>query len=223
MKVGKHDRNENNDWKIGDMPINKTKSYKYLGDIVTDDGKNTKNIESRHDKTISNTISIKTIATNDIFRDIGTTVLLQLHETNTLSALLTNCESWTLLKKEKEQFEQIEIQSIKILFDLPSHTPTPALIYCFGLIYTALRVEKRQLLYLWKVLNREQSHWTHKALTHVMTANSGWGKSCIEILTKHDLPTNLQIIKSLSKNDWTNKVNKAIEKNQQRSSSRRFT
>ena len=213
MKVGKHDKSGNNGWKIGEMPISKTKSYRYLGDIITDDGKNTKNLENRRNRTISTTISIKTIATNDVFRDIGTAVLMQLHDTNTLSALLTNCESWTLLKKENEQLQQIEIQSIKLLFDLPSHTPTPALIYTLGLLYTALRVEKRQLLYLWKVLNREQSHWTYKALTHVMTTNSGWGKSCSEILTKHDLPTNLQDIKCLSKNEWTKKVDKAIEKN----------
>ena len=42
MKVGKHRNNENDDWKIGDMTINETKSYKYLGDIITEDGKNTK-------------------------------------------------------------------------------------------------------------------------------------------------------------------------------------
>ena len=101
MKVGKHRNNTNDEWKIGDMTINETKSYKYLGDIITEDAKNTKNLESRRNKTISTTISIKTIASNDIFREIGTFVLIDLHETTTLSALLTNCESWTLNKKER--------------------------------------------------------------------------------------------------------------------------
>ena len=61
MRVGQHQNNEGNEWKIGEMTINEneTKSYKYLGDIVTDD------------KTISTTISIKTIASNDIFREMG--------------------------------------------------------------------------------------------------------------------------------------------------------
>ena len=217
MKVGKHDKNGNNEWKIGEMPISETKSYKYLGDIITNDGKNTKNLENRRNRTISTTISIKTIATNDVFRDIGTAVLMQLHDTNTLSALLTNCESWTLLKKENEQLQQIEIQSIKLLFDLPSHTPTPAptpaLIYTLGLLYTSLRVEKRKFLYLWKVINRYPSHWTYKALTHILTKKIGWGKSCDEFLTKHDLPSNLQVIKNLTRNEWTKKVNKAVEKN----------
>ena len=212
MKVGKHINNAENDWKIGEMSINETKSYKYLGDIITADGKNTENLESRRGKTISTTISIKTIATNETFSEIGTSVILELHETNTLSALLTNCESWTLLKKEKENLEQMEIQSIKLLFDLPAHTPTPALIYTFGLLYTSIRVEKRQLHYLWKVANRNPSHWTHKALSQVMIREVGWGKACNETLKKYNLPTNLQTIKNFTKNEWTNRVNKATEK-----------
>ena len=212
MNVGKHKKDEKNEWKIGEMPISETKSYTYLGDVITDDGKNKKNLEKRREKTISTTISIKTLATNDTLNEIGTTVIMELHETNTLSALLTNCESWTLLKKDKEDLEQMEIQSIKLLFDLPAHTPTPALLYTFGLLYTALRVEKRQLSYLWKVAHRDPDHWTFIALSQLMSKEVGWGKACKEILHKYNLPTNLRIIKNTNKNEWTNKVNEAIEK-----------
>ena len=75
MRVGKHKTDGNNDWKIGDMPITETESYKYLGDVITNDGKNASNIKNRKDKAISTTIAIKTIATNDIFRDIETSVI----------------------------------------------------------------------------------------------------------------------------------------------------
>ena len=212
MKVGKHDENEKNEWKIGDMRINETKAYKYLGDIITDDGKNTKNIQARKDKTTATTIAIKTIASNETFREIGTSVILELHETTTLSALLTNSESWSLNKTEKLDLERIEIQSVKLLFDLPAHIPTPALIYAFGLLYTSLRVEQRQLVYLWKVAQREAQHWTKKTLSHVMTKNIGWGKSMNEILTKHQLPMELLTIGRFSKYEWTNKVKVEIEK-----------
>ena len=77
MKVGKHKKDANNEWKIGEMPISETKSYRYLGDIITDDGKNAKNLENRRNKTISTTISIKTIVTNDVFREIGTAVIME--------------------------------------------------------------------------------------------------------------------------------------------------
>ena len=212
MKVGKHDTTEKKNWKIGEMPINETKAYKYLGDIITDDGKNTKNIEARKAKSTATTISIKTIASNEAFKEVGTSVILELHDTITLSALLTNSESWTLNKTEKIELERMEIQSVKLLFDLPAHIPTPALVYAFGLLYTSLRVEQRQLMYLWKVAQREPNHWTKITMRQVMTKNIGWGKTINEILSKYELPMQLQAIGRLSKYEWTNRVKQTIEK-----------
>ena len=39
MKVGKH-TDKTNEWKVGEMTITETNRYKYLGDIITNDGKN---------------------------------------------------------------------------------------------------------------------------------------------------------------------------------------
>lgn len=101
MRVGKHSNKEKDTWKIGDMEIDETETYKYLGDIITSDGKNKKNIEMRKNKLNASTISIKTIASNETLYMLETTVLLNLHETINLPALLTNAESWCLNKKEK--------------------------------------------------------------------------------------------------------------------------
>ena len=211
MKIGKHKKDIRNDWKIGEMDISETKSYKYLGDVITDDGKNTKNIESRKNKSIATTISIKTIASNHSFKQIGAQVLIDLHETINMTAVLTNSESWTLRKKDKEEFEKLEIQAFKHLFDLPIHTPTPAIIYTFGLLYTTFRIEQRQLNYLWKIVQRDPENWTHIMLQEVLTKGIGWGKSIKEILERHSLPTDLQAIRNTCKNEWTMKVKKAIE------------
>ena len=155
MRVGKHSNKEKDTWKIGDMEIDETETYKYLGDIITSDGKNKKNIEMRKNKLNASTISIKTIASNETLYMLETTVLLNLHETINLPALLTNAESWRLNKGESDEIEKIEIQTMKRLFDLPLHLPTPAILYEFGLLYTKLRIEQKQLIYLWKILSRD--------------------------------------------------------------------
>ena len=49
MPIGKN-REEKQEWKVGDMIIDETEEYKYLGDIISYDGKNTKNIKARKDK-----------------------------------------------------------------------------------------------------------------------------------------------------------------------------
>ena len=104
------------------------------------------------------------------------------------------------------------MQAIKLLFDLPAHIPTPALIFSLGLIYTSLRVKQKQLLYLWKLVNREQGHWTKQALAETLNRNIGWGKHIQATLSKFDLPTNLDTIKAHRKNEWTQKVKSTIEK-----------
>ena len=41
MRVGTHpSKPHNKTWMLGDMPIDETKTYKYLGDIISDNGKN---------------------------------------------------------------------------------------------------------------------------------------------------------------------------------------
>ena len=62
MRVGRHKTTNTMPWKIGDMQIEETKTYKYRGDVISNDGKNGKNIESRRNKMNGTTISIKTIA-----------------------------------------------------------------------------------------------------------------------------------------------------------------
>ena len=218
MRVGNHkDQGHNTDipqkeWKIGDMTIQESSTYKYLGDIIRNDGKNTKNIEARKEKINASTITINTIAEGEILNKIETVVLLELHEKVNIPSLLTNCESWNLLKGEKDELERIEIQTLKYLFDLPIHTPTPAILYTFGTLFTCLRIEQRQLIYIHKILNKENGHWTKRMLEKLAVMNIGWYKCIIELLKKYDLPTDFQEIRNTRQNEWKRKVKIEIEK-----------
>ena len=105
MRVGRHTE-ESKQWMIGDMPIEETTSYKYLGDLLTSDGKNTKNLEMRKNNATATTVSINCFAANEVLKRIETDVLLRLHEKVTISGLLTNAESWTLNRGEKTELEK---------------------------------------------------------------------------------------------------------------------
>ena len=61
MRLGKHNE-EQTEWKIGNMAITESDSYKYLGDIVTSDGKNSKNLTDRKNKMKTSIVTIHTIA-----------------------------------------------------------------------------------------------------------------------------------------------------------------
>ena len=199
------------------LSLDETDSYKYLGDVVTNDGKNLKNLEARKNKAFATTCSINSIAGTNILRKIETKVILELHEKVILSALLTNAEAWTLLKSEKDEVERIEIQTLKMLFDLPIHTPTPAIIYTFGTLFTNLRIEKKRLIYLHRLINKPNNSWMKKTFNILNRLNVGWAKSINETLNDLNLPTDFSEIKATTTRQWKNIVHAKIDvKNQNR-------
>ena len=46
LKIGKHE-DEQNEWSLGELKIKETETYRYLGDVISKDGKNEKNIEAK--------------------------------------------------------------------------------------------------------------------------------------------------------------------------------
>ena len=146
MKIGK--KVDQNTWSLGEMSIGSCDSYTYLGDVITSDGKNTENIKNRKNKITATSISINSIASSEVLFKIETPVLLELHEKVNVPSLLSNSEAWTLLKSEESDIERAEVQCLKNLFDLPMKTPTPAVLFTFGILYTSVRVDQQKLIYL---------------------------------------------------------------------------
>ena len=210
MRTGKH-TSESSDWKLGDNFIQETTQYRYLGDEITSNGKNTENIKSRGQKIRATTATINTIASNEVLNCVESAVLLELHERITIPTLLNNAESWILNKSEIEELERIEVQALKNLFQLPLQTPTAAIIFTFGTLFTKQRIDKKQLLFLHKILNRHQNHWTLRTLHTLDENNIGWAKMIKDTLLHYNLPTNFQDVKQIPKPEWARNVRTAIE------------
>ena len=89
-----------------------TASYKYLGDIVTNNNKNKMNLEAKENK-VNNTIrQINTTASSDVMRGVEARVLLILYEKSGIPSLINNCESWTLSPSEEEQIDKMGIRAL---------------------------------------------------------------------------------------------------------------
>ena len=116
MKVGNHSNNCKRTWKLGELSIEETTEYKYLGDIITSDGKNSQNLRSRNAKLQATTVTINTIASSEVLHKIETSVLLELHDKISISGLLTNAESWNLNRSEEDEIEKMEIQAVKKIY-----------------------------------------------------------------------------------------------------------
>ena len=126
--------------------------------------------------------------------------------------LLNNAESWFLTTKEEKQLDTIGIRVMKRLFNLPTTTPNVSIVYSFGLLYITQVVDKKQFIYLHKLLTRVEPHWTHRYLKYQKSHNIAWAKQISNKLTEYDLETDWDVIKRMSPNEWKEKVRVAILK-----------
>ena len=132
-------------------------SDKYVGDIISKDGKNIKNIKSRIGKgigTISNIMNIlKEVSLGQYFFEVS----LLLRESIFLSAILLNSETWVnLTKTDTEELEMLDETLLRRLLEAPAKTPIPGLYLELGIYPLRFSIINRRLMFLHHILNCDE-------------------------------------------------------------------
>ena len=215
LEVGRH-TNIKPKWKLGDQEIEGAESYKYLGDVINRKGTNNENIEERVGKMKTSTRGIISYGISSTMRKLKSSMLIELHESISIPSLLNNSESWLLNATNLHELEKIEVWALKRILNLPPKTPTAALRYETGTLFVEVRIDQRQLIYLHKVLQRSEEHWTHHILKILNKMNIGWAAEINKKLTEYELITDWTKIATCSAGDWKNQVKQAVEKMNQK-------
>ena len=210
VEVGSH-KEERSSWKLGDHEISKCDSYKYLGDYISRDGKDAENLKERGEKAKAVVRTIITCCKSEIMVKIGVTTMIRLHEAETIPTLLYNAETWTLTATEKKSLDLVEIAALKKIVGLRQTTPTAGIILTTGTMFTTIRIEIKQLLFLQRILRRENSQWTKALLINMKEENISWAKQIEETLEKWNLETDWEQIEKKSVPQWKNEVLTAAE------------
>ena len=145
-------------------------------------------------------------------KKIEINVLITLHESVTLPALLYNAETWPLNKTIKKEIDKIEIWAWKSMLGLPKTTPNAAVMVCSGALFASLRVQVKQLVYLHRILQKDEDHWTKITLKALIEYDIGWAKQIRENLDAWNLERDIEKIKKKSVNEWKKEVSDAAEK-----------
>ena len=204
-------------WTLGQKRIRNTTSYKYLGDTITSNGKNKTNIEKRFNTVQSIIRQINTTAASDVMKGVESKVILELYHACIIPSFLNNAESWCLSDSEEKELDKLGIRIIKRLFSLPEKTPSPAVIHSFGLLNTTQQIDQKKFMFLYKILQRPNDHWTKKMLFHLKSQDIGWAKSIQAKLAAYGLEPDWDKIKDHNKSSWKHVVNTAVkEKNKQK-------
>jgi predicted nucleic acid-binding protein len=210
MKIGQRNALRK-EWDLGEKKIAVVDSYRYLGDIIMRNGGNQRNIEERSAKVKISTRKVITCAKNEVMKKIQVGTLLQLHEVMTVPALLMNSETWILNKTERQKLDCIEIWALKNLLGLPKTTPTAGVMFECGTLFTSIRIDERQFLYLHKVLQRPETDWCRKIMVDLEHENLGWAKQINTKLDEYELTTSWEEIKGKSGEQWKKQVKQAVE------------
>ena len=98
------------------------------------------------------------------------------------------------------------------MLGLPKTTPTAAIMFTTGSLYASIRAQIKQLIYLQKILKKQDHHWTKVSLLALKQHGTGWARQIEDNLNEWALETDWNVIRMKSVIEWKRQVHQAAEK-----------
>ena len=131
---------------------------KYVGDIITNNGKHTQTIIARRSKGVGITSEIVNILDGLCLGAHYYTTALMLRQSMLLQVLLSNSETWgRLLLKDLQRLEGVDCLLLRRLFQVPVSTPIASLYLETGCVPIRFIIKSRRIMYLHHILTRKEN------------------------------------------------------------------
>ena len=202
------------DEESGMSKLSPSESEKYLGDIISCDGRNWKNILSRRSKGVGIVDQIFKILEGTIFGPYIFEVGLILRQSMFLNSVLVNSESWYGVKdSEMEQLEQVDEMLIRKLLEIGQGCPKEMLFLETGSWPLRFIVMSRRLMFLHYILNEDKESLVYKFLQAQIQnpVKNDWILTVQENFEELSIYLDLDEISSLSTGCFKSFVYKKIE------------
>ena len=149
----------------GQHMIEQKEEEKYLGDIVSIDGRNIKNIKARINKGVGIVNRIMTMVNGIPFGRQYFQVGIILRNCLLASSMLFNSEAWyNVTKSELDLLESIDLSLLRQLLNAPKGTPKEMIYLELGILPFRELVRGRRLTFLHEILNEERNSMVYKFL-----------------------------------------------------------
>ena len=146
-----------------DYAIENSDEERYLGDLITSDGRNTKNLAARKAKGVGIVDKIMTILNDVFFGPYFFQVALTMRVSMLLSSILLNSESWyNLSDNEIQQLKTVDNMLHRRILECPRSTKTSILHLELGTLPIRYLVKSRRLLFLQYLLKQEKESLMYK-------------------------------------------------------------
>jgi hypothetical protein len=174
---------------------------KYLGDIISNDGKNTKNIAARKNRGTGIVNQIMSILEDICFGKHHFKVAMVLRGALLISSLLTNSEAWyNLSTAEIEELERVDESLMRRVLECPSSTPKEMLYLELGVSPIRSIIKSRRINFLQYILKEDKSSLIYKFLKAQLNqpTKNDWGEVVLKDISEFDINLSLKDIENMS-------------------------
>ena len=188
---------------------------KYLGDLISHDGSNLKNIMARKAKGTGIVDNIMGKLRGTVYGPFYFEVGLVLRESMLINGILTNAEAWYGFSTiEMEQLEQVDEMFLRIFLEVGRGCPKEMLYLETGTIPMRFIIYKRRLMFLHYILNEKDESLINKFLKTQMKnpSKNDWIDSVVNDLELLDIPLTYDEIRGLSTAQFKSLMDKVIVK-----------
>ena len=183
-----------------DMEI--VESDTYLGDVISNDGRNSRNIDSRVSKGLGIVTHIFDVLKHVSFGRHFFTVALLLRDMMLVNGILTNGEIWFgLTPLELKKLEEVDKIFMRRLFRVPKSCPAEVFYLETGSIPISYKIKAKRVNYLHHLVTRDESELISK-IFKVQWENplkNDWVVHVKDDLSDLGLTADLDWIKSIKK------------------------
>ena len=204
---------EQNEEYAGIHKMKEVVDEKYLGDIVSSDGKNQKNIQARKSKGIGVVTQIMTKLDDICFGKYFFQVALIWRNTYLISSLLTNAEAWyNVILADIDALESVDEGLLRKILEAPMSTPIEMLYLELGVVPIRFIIKERRLNFLWYLLNEDKESLVNMFLTKQLESpvSGDWGQTCLKNLEELNIQMTIKEIEKMPEQSFRKLVRKQI-------------
>ena len=151
------------DLQVHGSKMEKVSDDTYLGDVISEDGKNSKNVKIRISKGLGIIAEIMNILEKVTLGQHFFTTAVLLRESLFLNGILTNSEIWYgLSKSEIKEFENLDHILLRKVFNTPFSTPIESLYLELGILNIEAIIMARRTNYLHYLTKQDKSGMLNK-------------------------------------------------------------
>ena len=198
----------------GQIKLDTVEHEKYLGDIITVNGKTNKNILARRSKGIGIVNQVLTILEGTCYGPHVFQVSMLFRKSFLINSILTNAESWYGIKMEEiEILEQVDEMLLRKILEVGKSCPKEMLYLETGSRPIRFIIMSRRLMFLHYILNEEDNSLIKQVLQEQIKdpVKNDWILTVREDLEELEIGVDFKDIEELSKDSFKRFIDKKIE------------